>query len=188
MKPVLVVIPPFWEITEAFGFGVYRAFKSANSNLVIIARINHHYIVRADQAVPVFGFDIVANGGQWIHIWLAKGHDLFFQSDFHFAKWGVRGGGFFPFEIRTARQHFYVRQNRINARARTGNRAIDPFFCEQQRPLNILCQAQIKKRRLNCGGVMESGELIESGDRVHGSALRAMCRSIQASFCAMEKD
>ena len=79
-------------------------FEGPDAHLIVISGVNHRNVGGGNKIVPVFGFNIVANAGNRIHIRLAHCNDLFLEFHFHTGKGGKGCGAFFMFERIASRQ------------------------------------------------------------------------------------
>ena len=85
---------------------------------------------------------------------------------------GLRGGGgFLPGQAGAARQAADMGQHRVDRLARAGDGAVDPLRRQQQRAGHAPATAELRQRRLQPGGIVEAGELVERGEDEHAARL-----------------
>ena len=168
VKTVLVRLPPGREVAEAFGFGIDSPFEGANGDLVIVPRVDHRHIGRLDQGVPICRVDVMPDPRARIDIRLPHGDDLFLQAHLHPTEGLILRAAFLPLQVGTAGQGADMRQNRVDACAGSGNRAIDPLTGQQKGTGHALGQAQVFQRALQGRRILETGKVVKRSDRVHG--------------------
>ena len=131
-------IGPVGEGTERTGFRIDSMTEPADADFVIISCVDHHDIVAADQRVPVLRVNIGAGIVCRINPRLAHGDNLRFKPHLHAQEPGRRCRGIFHLKISKTRPAAQVGNYFFNPVGRSGDGAVNPFFCKQKRAANTL--------------------------------------------------
>ena len=127
--------------------GIDRAIERADRHLVIVARVDQHRARIGDQRIPVGGIDIGAGIGR-VDQRLAHRHDFALEPYLGTVEGHRVRRGKLHLQPRTAGQGADMREHRVNALGRPGNRSVDPFLRQQQRAADALRLAQGQQRPL----------------------------------------
>ena len=131
---------------------VDRALEGADGHFVVVARVDHRHIRRANEVVPVSGFNVMANARARVHVGLAHRDDLFLQPNLEAAEGLVGAGAFLPLQIGAAGQGADMVKHRVDPGAWPRDGAVDPLMCQQKRAGDALCLAQVEERARMAAG------------------------------------
>ena len=134
---VEVLIYPIRKLSETVGMWVYRAFKGADFNLVLIARIDHQDFWIINKCIPLLRRGVASNTLIGINIRLPHRNDFALELDLHSQERTLLMIGKLTVQISQTVVGGQVFEQCFNGRATAGHRSVNALPCEQQRSLDV---------------------------------------------------
>lgn len=161
---ISVLLDPIRKLAESLRLRIDRALESADGIFIIVARIDNDRIFVGNQGIPVLRGNIGANAFQRIDTIDAHGDDFPLQPHLHAIEWHFACMGIFQLRLAEARNGSDMLDELFNRGWRTGNRSVDPFGSQKQRPLDAVAAAKLGQRLTQAFILRQRRKAIKGGD------------------------